>query len=219
MSRDDFYASPFGAFYSAYMERPWLARRISRLVWGGDTGAYYASMNAIAEVGEGGTIVDCPCGAGAAFRTVPPAVSTRYVAVDLSPSMLSRARTRAEAAGLVNLELVRAEATDIPLPSSSAELFLSFWGLHCFDEPEAAIAEATRIVAPGGRLVGCTFVRGTEGLRQRLLVRPGLGDFGQVATASEVEGYLRGAGLDIESLHRSGPMLFFDARRRVSASD
>lgn len=220
MSRDDFYASPFGAFYSAYMERPWLARRISRLVWGGDTGAYYASMNAIADVGEGGTIVDCPCGAGAAFRTVPPAVSTRYVAVDLSPSMLARARVRAEAAGLDNVEFVRGEATDIPLPPSSADLFLSFWGLHCFDDPQAAIAEATRIVAPGGRLVGCTFVRGTEGLRQRLLVRPGLGDFGRVATAPEVEGYLRAGQLDIKSMHRSGPMLFFDARQRAeSATD
>ena len=218
MSRDDFYASPFGAFYSAYMERPWLARRISRLVWGGDTGAYYASMNAIADVGEGGTIVDCPCGAGAAFRTVPPAVSTRYVAVDLSPSMLSRARTRAEAAGLVNLELVRAEATDIPLPPSSADLFLSFWGLHCFDDPEAAIVEATRIVAPGGRLLGCTFVRGSDAVRQRLLIRPGLGDFGRVPTAPEVEGYLSGAGLDIQSMHRSGPMLFFDAQR-IGTSD
>ena len=213
MSRDDFYASPFGAVYSAYMERPRLARRISRLVWGGDTGVYYESMNAIAEVGEGGMIVDCPCGAGAAFRTVPPSEGVRYVAVDLSPSMLSRARACAEAAGLGSVELVRAEATDIPLPPSSADLFLSFWGLHCFDDPDAAIAEATRIVAPGGRLLGCTFVRGSEALRQRLLVRPGLGDFGRVATAPEIETYLSEAGLEIKSVRRSGPMLFFDAQR------
>lgn len=113
---------------------------------------------------------------------------------------------------------MQAQATDIPLPPSSADLFLSFWGLHCFDDPGAAIVEATRIVAPGGRLLGCTFVRGTEGVRQRLLVRPGLGDFGRVATAPEVEGYLSSTGLDIQSMHRSGPMLFFDAQR-IGTSD
>ena len=213
MARNDFYASPIGAVYSAYMERPWLARRISRLVWGGDPGAYYASMDAIAGVGEGRMIVDCPCGAGAAFRTVRPSAGVRYVAVDLSPSMLSRARARAAASGLGDVKFIQAEATDIPLSPSSADLFLSYWGLHCFDDPEAAIVEAARIVAPDGRLLGCTFVRGNEAVRQRLLIRPGLGDFGRVATAPEVEGYLSGAGLEITSMKRSGPMLFFEARR------
>jgi len=37
VSRSDYYASPFGAAYSAYMERPWLSTKISRLLWGGDT--------------------------------------------------------------------------------------------------------------------------------------------------------------------------------------
>ena len=83
MSRDDFYASPFGVLYSAYMERPRLARWISRIVWGGDTDAYYKSMTAIQEVRDGGTVVDCPCGAGPALRAVPPE-GIRYVALDLS---------------------------------------------------------------------------------------------------------------------------------------
>jgi SAM-dependent methyltransferase len=208
---DDFYASPFGAVYSAYMERPRVARWISRLVWGGDTAAYYRSMDAIAEVGATATIVDCPCGAGVAFRTVPPAAGVRYVALDLSPSMLERARARAKARGLTNVELVRAPATDLPLPSGSADLFLSFWGLHCFDDPAAAIAEAARVLAPAGRLVGSTFVRGRDSLRQRLLIRPGRGDFGAVASAEEIERYLEAAGLRIASKQRSGPMLFFEA--------
>lgn len=130
MSRSDFYASWFGAFYSAYMERPRLARRISRLVWGGDL-----------------------------------------------------------------------------------DLFLSFWGMHCFPDPAAAIAEAARVLVRGGRLVGCTFVRGTDGLRQRLLIRPGLGDFGAVATASEIERHLGSASLTIDRLQRAGPMLYFTAHR------
>jgi len=213
MARGDFYASAFGAFYSAYMERPWLARRLSRVVWGGDLDPYYASMAAIGEVREGATMVDCPCGAGPALRLSPPPRDVRYVAVDLSPSMLSRARRRARDQGLADVEFIRAEAAEIPLPSASVDLFLSFWGLHCFPDPEAAIAEAARLLVPGGRLVGCTFVRGTDGLRQRLLIRPGLGDFGAVATASEIESHLNSANLTIDSTQRSGPMLYFTAHR------
>src|SRR5665811_540809 len=135
MSRKDFYASPFGAAYSAYMERPHLSRMISRVVWGGDIKPYYENMGAVAEVADGGTIVDCPCGAGPALRALRPDAEVRYVAADLSPSMLRRARRRAASRGLGRVELIEADAVDLPLRSDSADLFLSFWGLHCFDDP------------------------------------------------------------------------------------
>lgn len=211
MARNDFYASPFGVAYSAYMERPRLSRLISRTVWGGDSKPYYESMSAIAEVPDGGTIVDCPCGAGPALRAVRPDGSVRYVAADLSPSMIRRARKRAEARGLTSVEFIESDATDLPLPSESTDLFLSFWGLHCFDDPPAALAEAARVLKPGGRLVGSCFVRGSDSLRQRLLIRPGSGDFGQVGTQPEVEAWLVAAGFELSSMKRSGPMLFFDA--------
>jgi hypothetical protein len=91
MAPDDFSASVFGRTYSAYMERPWLSRAISRFVWGGDSGPYYESMAAIGEVVAGGLIVDCPCGAGPALRTLDPETQVRYLAADLSPSMLRAA--------------------------------------------------------------------------------------------------------------------------------
>jgi ubiquinone/menaquinone biosynthesis C-methylase UbiE len=213
MARDDFYASPFGAAYSAYMERPRLSRLIGRLVWGGDSRAYYESMGSIGDVAAGGTVVDCPCGAGPALRAVPPGSEVRYVAADLSPSMLGRARQRAAARG-VEVEFLAANATDLPLAPASADLFLSYWGLHCFDEPAAALAEAARLLKPGGRLLGCCFVSGRDGWRQRLLVRPGSGGFGrQIGTQPEVEGWLGAAGFDSVSTRRSGPMFFFDALR------
>ncbi len=212
MARDDFYASAFGAAYSAYMERPRLARLISRLVWGGDLRPYYESMGALAEVRAGGTVVDCPCGAGPAFRAVPRGRELRYVAVDLSPAMLDRARRRAHDREIEGAEFLQASAESVPLPDACADLLLSFWGLHCYDDPAAAIAEAGRLLAPDGRLVGATFVRGSDSLRQRSLVRPGAGDFGQAPTASEIEEQLRDAGLIGTRLRRSGPMLYIEAR-------
>jgi ubiquinone/menaquinone biosynthesis C-methylase UbiE len=213
MTRDDFYASPFGVAYSAYMERPRLSRAISRTMWGGDTKPYYESMGAVAEVGAGGLIVDCPCGAGPALRALPADGSVRYLGVDLSPSMLRRAEKRAAARALKKVELTRADATEIPLPDAAADLLFSFWGLHCFPDPAAALIEAARVLRPGGRIVGATFLRGEESLRQRLLVRPHSQDFGPVGSESEVREWLRAAGLRLSDASRSGPMLFFDARR------
>jgi SAM-dependent methyltransferase len=212
MARGDFYASPFGVAYSAYMERPGLSRLISRVVWGGDSKSYYDSMRAVAEVADGGTIIDCPCGAGPALRALRPDAEVRYLAADLSPSMLRRARKRAASRGLGRVEFIEADAGDLPLPAESADLFLSFWGLHCFEDPPAALAEAARVLRPGARLVGSCFVRGDDSLRQRLLVRSGSGDFGQVGTGPEVAAWLEAAGFEAYKADRSGPMLFFDAR-------
>ncbi len=212
MARDDFYASAFGAIYSAYMERPRLSARVSRLLWGGDAAPYYASMAAAGEVRPGGRIVDCPCGAGPALRAIPANVD--YIGVDLSPSMLRRARKRAAGRGLSRAEFVQADAAAMPLPGGCADLVFSFWGLHCFADPAAALAEAARILAPGGRLVGSTFLRGRETLRQRFLIRPNTGGFGSLGVQAEVESWLSEACLELTVGTRSGPFLFFSARKR-----
>lgn len=216
MSRDDFYASPVGAAYSAYMERPRLSRPLGRLFWGGDTGAYYESMAAVGEVADGATIVDCPCGAGPALRALEPGRSIRYVAADLSPAMLGRARRRAEKRRLGDaIEFIETKAEELPLESESADLFLSFWGIHCYPDPEAAVAEIGRVLKPGGRLVGAGFVKDPEpkGLRQRLVMRPGAGDFGRMCTEAELVGWLGEAGISISDSGRSGVYMFFDGRR------
>lgn len=211
MSEEDFYASLFGAAYSAYMERPWLSRRISQIVWGGDPQPYYALMEAAGGVPSGGAVVDCPCGAGPVLRAIPPGVA--YVGVDLSAAMLGRARKRAAGRGLTGAEFVEADAATTPLPTGHADLFFSFWGLHCFADPAAALQEASRILKPGGRLVGSSFLRGRETLRQRLLIRPGVGGFGPMGTQTEIESWLGEAGLELKVATRSGPFLFFDASK------
>lgn len=211
--RDDFYASLFGAAYSAYMERPRLSRLVSQIFWGGDTAPYYASMASVGKLTAGSTVVDCPCGAGPVLRVLPTDGSIHYVGVDRSPSMLRRAGKRAAARGLRDVELIQADAAQLPRPDKSADLFLSYWGLHCFLDPAAAIAEMARVLAPGGRLVGASFLRGADTLRQRLFVRPHAGDFGPICTRPEIEALLDSAGFELTALERSGPFLFFDVRK------
>jgi ubiquinone/menaquinone biosynthesis C-methylase UbiE len=151
-------AGPFGAFYDFYIERPWLMQAIGRAIWGMDSSVLYASMEPIADVADGAKILDVPCGGGVAFRALRPDQDVRYVAGDLSKKMLERARRRAKARGLSQVEVLEADMTKLPFADGEADLFLSYSGLHMVDDPEQAVKEIGRCLKPGGRLLGTTFL-------------------------------------------------------------
>ena len=201
----------FGRVYSFYMERPRLSRLIARTVWDAEIAPYYASMAAIRQVPDGGVVVDVPCGSGVAFRALPRGKRVRYIAIDLSPVMVERARRRAAALGLSQVELVEGDAQALAVEDGSVDLLLSYWGLHCFADPAAAVVEIARCLAPEGRAVGSMICRG-QGRRQRLLVRPGRGLFGPTGTVADFEHWIEDAGLILETLTTSEPFAYFSAR-------
>src|SRR5665811_592966 len=88
-------AGPFGAVYDFYIERPWLARLVLRAMWGVDPRPFYRSLSRVAELPDGATVLDVPCGGGVALRGLRPGQGVRWVAVDIEPAMLDRARRRA----------------------------------------------------------------------------------------------------------------------------
>jgi SAM-dependent methyltransferase len=183
------FGSPFAAVYTFYMEHEAVSRRVARAVWGGDIRPFYASMEEIGRVPDGGTVADVPCGAGAAFRGLRREQEVNYLAVDLSEAMLERARTLAAERGLDQITFLEGDAEALPLEDGSLDLFLSYWGLHCFADPVRAIDEAHRCLKPGGRLVGAAIVSG-ESLRQRLIVRPNHSAFGEVFDAAQLKHWL-----------------------------
>jgi ubiquinone/menaquinone biosynthesis C-methylase UbiE len=201
----------FGAVYSFYMGNRYVARLVARGLWGGDVRPFFASMRAIGAVQPDGLIVDAPCGAGVAFRALDPRQAARYVAIDFSPAMLERARKEAIRRNLGQVELVEGDVTRIPVDDSAADLFLSYWGLHCLDEPEAALDEAARCLKPQGRLEGASFVTGSA-LRQRLLVHRHRGAFGDVPSALRLQDWLEERFAKV-ALEVSGPFAYFSAER------
>ena len=151
-------AGPFGAFYDAWIERERVSAVVGRLLWGIDTGPMYKSMReALAEVPDGATVLDVPCGGGVAFRALGREQRVRYLAMDLDQAMLARARRRADRLGLEQIELGSADMRHLPLPDRAADLCLTYSGLHMISDPEVAIAEMARCLRPGGTLACLEF--------------------------------------------------------------
>lgn len=151
-------AGPFGAFYDFYIERPWLVKTLGRAIWGVDASVLYATMKPIEEVGSGAVIADVPCGGGVAFRALAPEQDVRYLAGDLDPKMLRRARRRAEQRSLRQIEVLPADMLELPFGDAEVDLFLSFSGLHMISEPARAVAEISRCLKPDGKVIGTTFL-------------------------------------------------------------
>lgn len=200
----------FGRIYSYWMERPWLARAMGKAMWGGDPQPFYERLTTLASERDGNMVVDAPCGSGVAFAALSPGQRLRYAALDLSPLMLERARLRARELQLDQITFIQGDAEHMPFESHSVDLFLSFMGLHCMPQPEAAVREAARCLRRGGRLIGAMICRGPS-LRQRIFLRPGSGAFGPGGTVEDLAGWIASAGLTSTCLKTAGAFTYFEA--------
>src|SRR5689334_18040194 len=201
-----------GGAYDFAVEREWLARPGGVMLWGTDTRMLYDSFHTIGELADGAAVLDVPCGGGVALRGLRPDQGVRYVAADISPEMLARARARAAGFGHDDVEFVEADIERMPFDDNEFDLCVSFNGLHCLPDPAAAVHEIARCLKPGGRLVGDSLVRGA-GWRQDVALKIGrrLGVFGASSTVDELRGWLTDAGLNVDRLDVSGAIAHFTA--------
>lgn len=99
--------------------------------------------------GDGATILDLGCGPGGlAVELVARLPEARIVGLDLSPSMIERAK-RHEAAG-GRLRFVVGDAVDLPFEAETFDVVVSTLSLHHWAEPAASLAEIRRVLRPGG---------------------------------------------------------------------
>jgi ubiquinone/menaquinone biosynthesis C-methylase UbiE len=119
-------------------------------------------------------------GCGTAYLSAKLArAGARPVGVDPTPLQLDTARRLMDATG-IRFELVEAPAEEVPLPDASFDLAISEYGASLWADPEQWLAEAARLLRPGGRLLFltmstlahlCTPDREEQGIENRL-VRP-----------------------------------------------
>lgn len=201
--------------YDWTVEHEHVAAVLGRLIWGTDTAAFYRDVARLAELPADTSVLDIPCGGGVAFRGLRPEQELDYVAVDLSPLMLRRARAEADRRGIPWIEFLEADVEALPFEDRSFDLVVTYTGLHCFPDPPAAIAEMARVLKPGGELRGTSVIK-RAGLRQDAFVRLMQlgGVFGPGQTLAEVETSLADAGLVKINVSRNGALAYLSARRR-----
>jgi len=107
-----------------------------------------------------GTVVEVGAGTGVNLPLYPATVE-RLVLTDPSPAMLSRLRAAADGDTTVadpdlgpgSVEVVEAHADALPIDDGEADAVVSTLVLCSVPDPAAVLAEARRVLRPGGRLV------------------------------------------------------------------
>lgn len=99
-----------------------------------------------------GALVDLGTGSGR-MLTLLGARSQSAVGIDLSQHMLNIARSKAFDAELNGIDFRHGDIYDTRLPAASADLVIVHQVLHFLANPGRAIAEAARLLKPGGRLL------------------------------------------------------------------
>ncbi|MCA9738067.1 MAG: metalloregulator ArsR/SmtB family transcription factor [Gemmatimonadetes bacterium] len=160
------------------------------------------------------TVADLGAGTGALAEAVAPFVR-RVIALDRSPEMLAAARSRL--ADQPNAEVRAGELEAVPLDDGSVDLALLVLVLHYVPEPERALAEARRVLTPGGRLL-------VVDMREhgRPEYRQTMGHLWPGFSEERMRGWTRAAGF-ARYVHRglvpdpdaSGPLLFVGTATRT----
>jgi arsenite methyltransferase len=124
-------------------------------------------------VTPGETVLDLGCGAGTDLLIAAQMTcsSGRAIGIDMTASMLERARAGAEAMGLTNVEVHESLIESLPLEDESVDVVISNGVIDLVPDKEAVFAEIDRVLRPGGRLqLADVFIRHevSEDARKRI---------------------------------------------------
>ncbi len=109
---------------------------------------------AVADLREGERVLDLGSGGGIdvllSARRVGP--SGFAYGVDMTDDMLKLARANAAKAGAANVEFLKGQIEDLPLPDTSVDVVISNCVINLSVDKPAVLAEMFRVLVPGGRI-------------------------------------------------------------------
>ena len=141
-----------------------------------------------------------PCNAGEGWvgsLFAPKARSA--VGIDRSSEMLRLARVKLDEAGISGASLRQGDMYALPMGDDSVDSIILHQVLHYAQQPGAAIAEAARVLSPGGRLLVIDFAQHerAELKEQDAHLRLGFAD-------DAMRGWFGSSGLELDKIERLG---------------
>src|SRR5438034_11746323 len=185
---------------------------------------------ALAQLNPGEVVLDLGSGGGIdvllSARRVGP--TGKAYGLDMTDEMLALARENQRKAGVANVEFLKGEIESIPLPDGSVDVIISNCVINLSGDKDRVLAEAFRVLKPGGRFAVCdVVVRGDvpQSIRKSMelwggcisgaleeneyrekLARAGFESIGveptRVYKVEEAREFLAAAGLDPETVGR-----------------
>jgi ubiquinone/menaquinone biosynthesis C-methylase UbiE len=140
-----------------------LQLRVQRYGWDAAASHYHSGWEAqlrpahdqllsVAEIAPGQRIIETACGSGLVTLRLAAMVGPqgRILATDLSQGMLDDLRARLDAGSVETIEVSRMPAEELDVPDATYDTALCALGLMYTPDPDRAVAEMARVVAPGG---------------------------------------------------------------------
>jgi SAM-dependent methyltransferase len=184
-----------------------------RIVWGMPVLEHQNFAQRALTTSPPGPILDAGCGSLLFTAKAYAETQRALTCLDASRGMLMRARRRLGPAPHVTWAC--ADLYALPLPMQSVSSVFHFGVFHCLENPERALSEQHRVLAPHGRLfLSCLVLgrpRGDAFLKR--LCRAG-----HIATprsTQQVQQLITDAGFDIEKASTFGSFCFVEATRRT----
>jgi arsenite methyltransferase len=113
-----------------------------------------ANPHLLGRIETGQVVLDLGCGAGTDLLIAAQMVGPegRAIGIDMTPTMLERARESAAEMGLDNIELHQGLIESLPIPDESVDVVISNGVIDLVPDKDAVFAEIDRVLRPGGRL-------------------------------------------------------------------
>ena len=202
---------------------------------------------ALAELRPGEVVLDLGSGGGidvllSAQRVAP---SGKAYGLDMTDEMLALARENQRKAGATNVEFLKGEMENIPLPDGSVDVIMSNCVINLSRDKDRVLAEAFRVLRPGGRLaisdvvvrgevpgeirrsvelwIGCVAGALEESEYRDKLAKAGFGAIDveptRIYRVEDAREFLSGAGLDADAIapHVDGKFMSAFVRARKPA--